>query len=278
LLQGLKKDPVLQRTFGEGRIAVHGDRARTSLTRLYQEGAFKARVLQPPGQAHLDIALINTAGGLTGGDEMRLDIHAGENGQCAIATQACEKFYKSGGGTAHVKTTITMDHGAALNWLPQEAIVFNGADVQRTINVELPPSARLLLAESIIFGRTSSGEDFQTGQFSDRWDIRMNGQLVHCERLRMEGPVAAHRARLNGHKAMATILLMTPDAHNFINPVRRALKGTDALGGASAWDLGAAQKLIIRLLAVDGYTLRKAVMPVLSLLGQGRTVPRLWNA
>lgn len=271
---------ALQRTHGNGRIAIQAQAGRTSLKTLYQDGAFKARVLQPPGQSHTDIALINTAGGLTGGDTMALEVHAGAGTVAALSTQACEKFYKSGGGQTCVTTQLQLSEEAVLNWLPQEAILFNNSDVRRSIDVAMAPSARLLMAESILLGRAYSAEQYVSRRFHDSWSVRMAGRLVHSERLALQagGPLdLSDSAKLGSHKAIATVLLIAKDAHIFINRVRQALCASEAVGGASTWTVGEAEKLVVRLAARDGYALRKALLPVIAVLGQGRTLPRLWN-
>lgn len=273
--------PAPQRTHGVGRVGLTAIGERTTLNTLYQEGAFKARALQPPGQQHMDMALINTAGGLTGGDHMALEVAAGANTCSTFSTQACEKFYKSSGALTRVDTRLSLEEGAGLNWLPQEAIVFNEARVARTITVSMAASSRLLLAESIIFGRTARQERFTSGQFRDRWDIQVDGQPVHTERFEIRADGDGHLTRatmLAGNTAMFTLLLVAKDAQSFVDPVRRRLSAGNCRGGASAWRMGNLDKLVVRLLARDGYDLRQAMLPVLSVLGEGRTLPRLWHA
>ncbi|MEO0410439.1 MAG: urease accessory protein UreD [Pseudomonadota bacterium] len=271
---------ALQRTHGIGRISLRAQANQTRPKALYQEGAFKARLLQPPGQDHIDVALINTAGGLTGGDTMALEVDAGANTATALSTQACEKFYKSGGGETRITTRLTLSEDAALNWLPQEAILFDSSDVIRAIDVEMASTARLLMAESVLLGRSYSAEQYLSGRLQDSWSVRMNGRLVHCERLALNAESAMPincAAKLGSYKAIATVLLITKNAQSFIKPVRQTLSSSEAVGGASAWRVGEANKLVVRLAARDGYALRKALLPVIAILGQGRTLPRLWN-
>ncbi|MEM7568398.1 MAG: urease accessory protein UreD [Pseudomonadota bacterium] len=273
--------PALQRTQGEGRIALQAHDGQTRLERLYQAGAFKARALQPPGQAHMDIALINTAGGLTGGDTMHLHVEAGPGTSTTLSTQACEKFYKAGAsGKTVIETSLRVDDGARLNWVPQESIAFDGCDVARTIRVHMAPTAQLLMTESILFGRHASGERFLSGRFADSWSVYMGEQLVHAERFAMAGS-PEHPAKLAGHTAMATVLFVAKDAERLARAAREALETPlstgQARGGASTWVIGGAAKLLVRLVAADGYALRKALLPVIAALSEGHSLARLWK-
>lgn len=274
------KAPARQRTQGTGHIETRLQGTTTRVIRRFQEGAFKARVLQPHAQTHADIALINTAGGLTGGDTMALSIHNGPGTSSAISTQACEKFYRAGGGITRVNTSLRLAESSTLHWVPQEAILFNQSHADRRISVDMHPSARLLLAESILLGRCFSGESFDQGTLKDSWSITSAGRLVHTERLRLQAskssPLSA-AAKMGKFSAMSTLLLVAQNADDFIGPVRRLISQMDCRGGASSSTVNGAKKLLVRLLAKDGYELRKTLVPLMAILGDGRTLPRLWN-
>ncbi len=70
-----------QRVAGHGRLAVAAREGRTRLAELYQEGAAKIR-LPRHADGSFEAVLINTAGGLTGGDRLGWRIEVG-NGRGA---------------------------------------------------------------------------------------------------------------------------------------------------------------------------------------------------
>lgn len=274
------KAPERQRTHGAGRLTTQRSGDFTRVTQRFQEGAFKARVLQPHAQAHADIALINTAGGLTGGDTMSLTVDNGAGAYTAISTQACEKFYRAGEGKTKVQTSLTLGEGSVLHWVPQEAILFNASNVERAIDASMHPSARLLLAESILLGRCFSGERFDRGTLCDSWSIKAGGRLIHTERLRLhasDADTVSAAPKMGDFTAMSTLLLVAQNAEDFVQPARRIIAQTRCRGGASASTVNGTKKLLVRLLATDGYELRKTLVPLMAILGDGRTLPRLWN-
>src|SRR5690606_5104483 len=110
---------AMQRASGHSRV-VFGERdGVTFLDRLYQKGAARIRLPRPTA-ATQEAVLINTAGGLTGGDRFATGVTLRPRARAIVTTQACERIYRSSGGEAHVSAKIELGAGARLCWLPQE--------------------------------------------------------------------------------------------------------------------------------------------------------------
>lgn len=226
-----------------------------------------------PGD-NLEAVMINSAGGLTGGDAMQWSFALGDHCAAQITTQACEKIYKAVLGTvATVSTHIDVGPDSYVAWLPQETILFETANLKRTLNVNLAARARALLVESTIFGRKAFGETIESAQFCDQWRIRQEGRLLHAENFSI-GPHAGSSLRqsalLGSYHAMATVLLVSPDCERLLESARLIIGDR---GGASAW-MG---KLLVRLVDFDAYHLRKRLIPLLGLLNGGSELPRIWT-
>jgi urease accessory protein len=263
----------LQRAEGRGHLAAKLFDGRTRIRELYQEGAAKIR-LPDTFDASMEAVIINTSGGLTGGDRMSWSVVAGAGTRVDVTTQACEKIYKASAGTAEVSTSIEVGAGARVDWLPQETILFDRASLSRRLDVDLDENAEFLAVEAVLLGRKAMGEMMETGLFRDRWRIRRSGRLIHAEELRLSGGVAALAARqavLGGQVAFATLLYAGPLAEAYLGKVRPLVEGP--MGGASAWN----DKLVVRLAAADGFSLRKILIPVISALRNGAPVPKVWN-
>ena len=232
-----------------------------------------AKLLFPRATDRLDALLVNTAGGLTGGDRIDLDIGVGRDATLALTTQAAERAYRATAGTARVATRATVAAGARLLWLPQELILYDRAALTRSLRIDLAPSARLLLVEPVIFGRTAMGETVHEGAFHDRIEIARDGTPLYLDALRLDGAVAARLARPalgRGAGAMASVVLVDPGAAGHLDAVRAGLPAT---GGAT---LLAPDLLAIRLVAGDGYALRRVLLPVLDRLTMD-TLPAAWR-
>jgi len=271
--------PALQRTRGRAGCTFKRRDGKTVLDRLYQSGSFKVRLPRlDPGQAP-EAVLLNTAGGLTGGDELEFDGGVADGCNAVFTTQASERAYRALSGDARVATRLSAGAGSALAWLPQETILFDGARLKRSFDVDLAGDAVLIAHESVVFGRAAMGEVMRSGAFSDVWRIRRDGTLIHADAMRVSGDVAdtlAKAAVLDGAHAMATILYAAADATDRLGAVRGHIDGiTPATGiaGASAWS----GKLVIRCVAESGRHLRKIVEPLISELRMGQPMPRVWS-
>ena len=242
----------------------------TVLRRLYQEGAAKIRL--PQGSGGCEAVLINTSGGLTGGDRLAWTIDVAAQGRLCVTTQAAEKLYRSPElERAAIDTKITLGAGARLDWLPQETILFDGSALRRTITADLAGTASLLMVEAMIFGRTAMGETVRNAFLSDRWRIRREGRLIHAEDLRFEGDVAkllGRTAIAGGASALAVVAFFSPEVETLIDRFRRQHPHV----AASAFN----GKFLARFAAVDGYSLRKSLVPALEFLHAGRAPPSLW--
>jgi urease accessory protein len=265
-----------QRVAGVGALSVALSQGRTRLARLREEGAAKIRL--PKGRREgLEAVLINTAGGLTGGDRLRWDIQAEAGSTLTITTQACERAYRSADGHAAVTASISVAEGASLAWLPQETILYDRSALRRSVDISVAPGARALIVEPVILGRKAHGETVELAEFRDRWRVRDCERLIHAEEFALGPHVAGQMARSvfgNGARAFATILLVGDDAELLLQPLRDII---GAHGGASFWQVGRTGKLLARLIAEDGYALRSRLVPALQLLNGQAPLPKLWS-
>ena len=241
------------------------------IARLHQSGCLKLRFPRLPDREAQAI-LINSSGGLTGGDRIDQAFAVEPGAALTITTQACERVYRSSGGHAGVATRLTVGEGATCAFVPQETILFDGGAIERTLHVDAAADATVLVCESVILGRKAMGETVTSGLFRDRWRVRIGGRLVFADDLRLRGAIAEdtrQSASLAGHGAFASILYAGADAEALRLAVR-ALVGE--AGGASL--VGGV--LIVRMLAPSGMHLRKRLIPVLAALAK-RALPLVWS-
>ncbi len=232
----------------------------------------KALFPRATGQA-LEAVLINTAGGVTGGDHFSNHFHARAGAALTLTSQTAERAYRAlPDQTGRLKNTITVEDGASVRWLPQETILFQGSAIRRTLTVNLAPQARFLMVEALVFGRASMGEVLTYATFSDRIEFRQSGKIRYLDAINLHGNIAEQLARphvANGAGAMASLVYIAPDASAHLTPLR-ALLG--AQGGAS---LLGDDMIVLRCVAQDSYLLRKTLIPALTLL-TNETIPRCW--
>lgn len=267
---------MLQRARGVGGLSTHERDGRTRLATLYQEGCAKIRLPNSHGGA-LEAVLINTAGGLTGGDDMAWSADLAPGGRLVLTTQACERIYRSIGGAARVRTRLTVGAGAHLDWLPQETILFAGSRLDRGIEIELGDGASLTVIEAILLGRDAMGEEARDATLRDNWRVRRNGRLLHAEATRLEGADAERDglSLLAGRRAMASVLHVAPSADACaarLARVRAIMPPGDRIAASAN-----GERLVVRALAETGLALRRLLLPILTELTGAGSLPRLWH-
>ena len=118
--------PSQPRARGEAQVTAKARDGASVIASLRQAGSSK--LVFPRGGAGLQAVLVNTAGGITGGDRFALSATAGPGTQLTLTTQAAERAYGAQPDeTGRVTNRLRVSEGAQLNWLPQETILFENS-------------------------------------------------------------------------------------------------------------------------------------------------------
>ena len=260
----------LQRARGEIRTTFRDG----ALDCLYHSGSAKALLPRSYGPA-AEVVLVNTAGGITGGDSFRYECSA-DASDVSVTTQAAERAYRSSGDQpAGLNVILAACNGAKLHWLPQETILFDHSHLTRRIDVDLDASSECLILESIVFGRHAMGETLNNCTFTDRWRIRRDGHLVHAEALCLERDIErclAHASGADNAQMMAVAVYIGPRAGQIHADMRAALARTGSRAAVSSWN----GKTVMRMLARDTMTGKQDLARFLTAMG-GVQVPRVWQ-
>ena len=265
--------PVQPRAVGTAMLHVAGDASgQTRLRDLRTSGAMK--LVFPRQTDHVEAVIVNTAGGVTGGDALSVAATAEDGARLTLTTQAAERAYRAQPGqTGQVTTRLTVASGAQLFWLPQELILFEGCALTRRLDIDLAEDAALLMVEPVVLGRTAMKESLHDIAFRDRIAIRRDGRPLYIDGTDLVGDAMRHLSRRAigaGAGAYASLVLVSPDAGQHLSSIRADLPAT---AGAS---LIAPDSLAMRLLAADGFALRASLLPLLDRL-TGGALPRSWR-
>jgi urease accessory protein len=265
----------LPRSQGSVRLDLVNRRGATRLAVLEQSGAARVRFPKTGPGEPCEAVLINTAGGLTGGDSLAIAAHLGAGANAVLTTAAAEKIYRAREDAATIVVALSVAGNAKLAWLPQPTIVFDRACLRRTTEVDLSAEASFLGLEMLIFGRAAMGESVREGSLRDAWRLRRQGALLFAEALRLEGPIAEVLARpavLDGAGATGLLLYAAPAAQERIEEARTMLHNAGATAAVS-WVNGV---LVARAAAPDGLSLKAQLAPLIEAL-HGQPLPRIWT-
>jgi urease accessory protein len=267
--------PNLERAIGTLKLAVRLRGGATAVQDLHQAGC--GRLLFPAIARHapLEAVVVNTAGGVTGGDRFDVRASAGQGARLSLTTQACEKVYRSDGTTARVATKLKLEPGSTLHWLPQETIVFDGSNLTRGLVIDMAEDAHLVACEAVLLGRRAMGETLTTARLRDSWRIRRGGRLIFAEETRVDGdwPRQSARAALGADAAaFATLVIVGAVSAAQLERIRDRLHHPGVEAGASALE----GLVIVRMIAQSGLALRQMLVPLLE-LATAHALPRVWQ-
>ncbi len=272
--------PASARARGEIRAHFACIDGRTHLMRAYEGGGWRLRHPKTPNG--LEVVTVNTGGGILGGDQTRLSFDLGPQADVTLTSQAAEKIYRADCEASEISLNLTLASKARLSWLPQEMILFNGANLVRNVDIAMAQNAELTLVESTIFGRHAMGEEITRGVMRDNWRIKRADKLIFADTLHLEGgmqsKIVNHLKRSaigKGARASALILQISPNAAAQVDTLR-ALLDTHTHDtfewGVSAWN----GMLVLRMLAISPERLRLAIVASLIHL-RGQDMPRVWQ-
>ena len=267
-----------QRARGEARARFERAGARSEAARVFETGGLRLRF--PNAGAECEAVVVNTGGGMAGGDRARIEMAVGANARAFVTTQSAEKIYRSEGEPVRVETHLSVARGGALTWAPQETLLFEASALERRLEADVAADASLTIVEGIVFGRLASGETQIAARLSDRWRVRREGRLVFAEALRIADAAATldRPAVGAGARAIATILHLAPDAEAAAPNLRVALEAIAAEPGERL-DVGASGfdgLVVARLASPSPSRLHAALIAAIFAL-RGRGAPRVWQ-
>lgn len=182
--------------------------------------------LYPEGDRCCHSIIVHPPGGIVGGDTLEIDIQAEQDAHVLISTPGAAKWYRANGRLARQRVHLKADAGAAIEWLPQETIFFDQADVGLETQVSLHNSARFISCEILCFGRTASGERFSQGQVRQTYKVSVDDRPLWLE----QGTLLAGSAHANGplglagNSVCASLLCVgVPSQRALIDEVRAAV-------------------------------------------------------
>lgn len=168
------------------------------------------RILQslyPEGDGICHNVLVHPPGGLVGGDTLDIAIRAAQDSHGLITTPGATRFYRSDGEAALQRTSITVDAGARLEWLPLEALCYSGCVAENQLRVTLAPGAELLGWDVTALGLPAARKPFEGGSFCQH--IEVPGLWLERANIRaadgrlMDGPLG-----MAGHRCIATLFFI----------------------------------------------------------------------
>lgn len=249
---------------------------RTLLAQRRHRGPLTVQRPFYPEGSMCHVYLLHPPGGIVAGDRLRITARVGSGAEALLTTPAAGKFYRSEGTSAQQTVSLGVEAGGVLEWLPQETIVFEGARLTSTVNVDLDADARFFGWEILALGRPAAGESFTSGEALLHWRIHRNGKPLYLERMRLDAEAVSARWGLNGYSSCGT-LFACPATSVQLEAVRATIGETTGRGVTLIDDL-----LICRAVGTQTRNVRdffESVRAVLrrEIVQREPYQPRIWS-
>ena len=267
---------------GELRLTLARSGRRTVVARRSHLGPLNIQRAFYPEDDVAHVYLLHPPGGVVGGDALAIDIDVQHGAHALITTPASGKLYRSDGRAAQLHQRLCVASGASLEWLPQETIVYSGAQARMSTCVDLAMDARFIGWEMLCLGRPACAERFDHGGLLQRFELWRDGRPLWLERARFDGGGAA----LDGAwgmrmRPLTATLVATIENPQLLARVRAAMapyEGENAHGSATQLD----GVLVCRYLGTQAQHARACLSAAWTeirraLIGREPCVPRIWN-
>lgn len=245
------------------------------LRRNLHQGPLRVqKALYPEGPAVCHAIVVHPPGGIKAGDRLQIETAVGPQAHAFLTSPGATKWYRGDDGPAYQSVILSAGQGAALEWLPQETIYFNGARTVQTHSVDLGAQARYIGIDVMCFGRSASGETFERGEVRLNSEIRCEGQLVWFEQARITPATLGGAFGMGGATVCATLTAVGPPLPATL---QAAIRQLDPHLGASQ-----VKSVFIARLLCHGSEHARSVMTAAwtllrpHLLGMDAIPPRIW--
>ncbi len=258
----------------------------TRLVQRIHHGPLRVqKPLYPEGSAICHAIIVHPPGGVVGGDQLALEAQVASGGHALLCTPGASKWYKANGHVSQQQITLQVAAAASLEWLPQESIFFDAANVRLQQTIDLAADASYIGWEILCFGRTASGERFASGQVRQATRILRSGKLIWFEQGEVQAGGMHNPLGLAGYTVCATLLAAGKSLNTAqLQDLRQAV-GQVQQQAPDAGEFGVSQSknvLVARYMGHSSELARQIMLETWrhvrpALLGCAAQVPRIWN-
>jgi len=279
--RGNPSDKDLQRAEGSCRIVLSSSERGNRIMDVFQQSPIRVLFPTVGGASIQEAVLVNTAGGIAGGDWLESAVTVLANASIAVTSQAAEKVYRALNEPARIVTRLKACATAKVAWLPQETIIFNRGRVSRLTEIEVSSGCELLALEWLVLGRAAQGEKMAGGHITESWRVMKDGRLIWADCFRVTDEMFPHlhrKALLSDCKAFATLIYFGHDLEARLELLRNIASSI----ACQCAPTSVSGLIIMRFAASDSFDLKVALLNFLQQFneefGPGPfRVPKMWS-
>ena len=259
-----------------------GNRTRLREQHVTMPLAFQ-KVFYPVGPEICYGVILHPPGGFAKGDQLTMEIRLGAKSEVLLTTPGAGKFYESARRAAQ-KVRLCLEAGAHLEWVPQETILFQGAQMLSTLRVDLEAHATWMGWDIWRFGRSGADEEFSRGHWRAGTEVWRDGSPLWIDRQELLGGDALLRSRfgLQGYPVVGTFAWIGQTISNELLGLCRSVPGPVDGSGWAVGRVAEGQGLVARYLGRSTAEARRVFAVLWAILRERLRhrplcLPRVWN-
>lgn len=187
---------------------------RTVLSHRKHYGPVRVqKMLWPERTGICHAIIVHPPAGIAGGDHLTFDIHVGASAHALVTTPGAGKWYRTNAKQAFQHIFIHVENDAVFEWLPQETMLFDGANARSETIIQLDSQASFIGWDMLVIGRQAREEKFQTGAYKNQFQLKRNEQLLVADTLHFRGDDRwlSSSLGMNHHAVMGSFWAVAPE-------------------------------------------------------------------
>ena len=191
------------------------------------------RVQRPfyPEGSPCHIYLLHPPGGMVSGDQLSIAIDVGEGAHALLTTPSAGKVYRADSSRViqSQQVSIKVAEQGVCEWLPQENILFDGANAHLSTNIFLNSTSRFTGWDMVSFGRQAGNEPFKSGALRQQFQISIDDRLVAVENFCLDPALEmlSSPVGLGGFPHVGNLYFVGADIESHLETLRNCLPESD---------------------------------------------------
>lgn len=210
--------------FARLELGFEGSIARTILRHRKHYGPVRVqKMLWPEKTGVCHAIIVHPPAGIAGGDHLTFSMAASQGSHALVTTPGAGKWYKTNQKQAFQHIDIQVHDSSIFEWLPQETMLFNGANANSETTIHLDTQASFIGWDMLVLGRQARDEVFSEGQYQNKFFLYQNNQLLVADCLNFSGQDRwlSSCLGMNGHAVMASFWAVPPEkyrSNHYLDP------------------------------------------------------------
>ena len=190
--------------------------SRTILQHRKHHGPVRIqKMLWPETNGICHAIIVHPPAGIAGGDHLTFDMQVDAHAHALVTTPGAGKWYRTNGKQAFQHVHIRLNDNAVFEWLPQETMLFDGANASSETTVYLDAAASFIGWDMLVIGRQARDEKFVQGAYQNRFQLWRNDKLLVADSLNFKGNDRwlSSCLGMNGHAVMGSFWAVPPEKY-----------------------------------------------------------------